>query len=185
MRLSYSSRVRVGFILLLAFSLLVGFQRTKNALKTRRAVDAHRGERRGEIEAFLARIDPLRRFVEPNVVLGYVTDLELSPVSKGTGDEGREAHPPDSSESEIPGPFRLITPRTEKTESRDQMKVIREFYLTQYALAPALVVHDSSRALLIANFRDRASLEEFVADRRYEVRFDTGNGIGLIQRTDR
>ncbi len=73
-----------------------------------------------------------------------------------------------------------------KPESvRRDPRSVREFYLCQYALAPALIVNDTTRDTLLANFPGAQSFRAFLDSSDYEVLLDLGDGVGLLRRPDR
>jgi hypothetical protein len=56
-----------------------------------------------------------------------------------------------------------------------------EYYLTQYALAPAVVVDSLDQALVVANFH-QAPDKVLLNARRLTVKHDFGNGVLLLQK---
>jgi hypothetical protein len=56
-----------------------------------------------------------------------------------------------------------------------------EYYLTQYALAPAVVVDSSDQALVVANFH-QAPDKVLLNARRLTVKHDFGAGVLLLQK---
>jgi hypothetical protein len=56
-----------------------------------------------------------------------------------------------------------------------------EYYLTQYALAPAVVVDSSDKALVVANFH-QAPDKVLLNSRHLTVKHDFGSGVLLLQK---
>lgn len=61
---------------------------------------------------------------------------------------------------------------------------IREFVLTQYVLAPLILVKDEARPLVIANFKEDRLFQDWLKDNRekFVVLKDLGNGVALLKR---
>ena len=59
----------------------------------------------------------------------------------------------------------------------------KAFYLTQYAIAPTILVREKSRPLVVGNFNDKVKTEEF---EKYGLSLskDFGNGVMLFVRKD-
>ena len=157
MRFSRPARINAAVVLLLAFCLVSGLQRTRSVRRSFRAENSSARAHRRPVESYLARIEPLKKLLPSERELGYIAGLERT---LGRDDAGLPLGAP------------------------QRTQAIREFYLTQYALAPVLVVHDSTRPLLVANFGLREELVEFAESGGFEILLDAGNGIGLIRRKD-
>jgi hypothetical protein len=56
-----------------------------------------------------------------------------------------------------------------------------EYYLTQYALAPVVVVDGSAQDLVVANFH-QAPNQALLSSRRLTVKHDFGAGVLLLQK---
>jgi hypothetical protein len=73
-----------------------------------------------------------------------------------------------------------VAERTPGSTKRD-MRAVRDFYLTQYALAPALVVPDSTQPLLVADVSDSLALETFADSMGYEIVVTLESGVSLLR----
>ena len=60
---------------------------------------------------------------------------------------------------------------------------VRDYYLTQYALAPLVVDHSSNHSLVIANFPNSPQPRSVLSDRLQLVR-DFGDGVLLLTNQD-
>jgi hypothetical protein len=58
-----------------------------------------------------------------------------------------------------------------------------DYYLTQYALAPVVVLYSQQPELVVGNFRDPSSLPDVVRRKGLVVRKDFGDGVLLLART--
>ncbi|MFQ5666425.1 MAG: hypothetical protein ACE5I7_08330 [Candidatus Binatia bacterium] len=61
---------------------------------------------------------------------------------------------------------------------------IAQFYLTQYALAPVIVVNDPTQRFVVANFFGRAAPPARVHRPHLVTVHDFGGGVILLERTD-
>ena len=59
-----------------------------------------------------------------------------------------------------------------------------EYYLTQYALSPVVVVDDATQPLVVANFHSTAVNPQVLRDRHLVPVQDFGNGVFLLKRTE-
>ena len=62
---------------------------------------------------------------------------------------------------------------------------VRRYYLTQYALAPVIVLDDPTLPTVLANFSDQKRLPRPAAGTRYELTVDLGSGIRLYRTRSR
>jgi hypothetical protein len=58
----------------------------------------------------------------------------------------------------------------------------RRFFLTQYALAPLIVVRDSNQALVICNVQDPTGVSRACEKSGLLLVHDLGNGVALLRR---
>lgn len=56
----------------------------------------------------------------------------------------------------------------------------RRFYMTQYALAPNIVVHGTEQSLVIGNFTSSKAAEEVLPKTRLTIVKDFGDGLLLL-----
>jgi hypothetical protein len=58
---------------------------------------------------------------------------------------------------------------------------VRRYYLTQYAVAPVIVLDDPALPTVLGNFGDQQRLPRPAAGTRYELMVDLGGGIRLYR----
>lgn len=66
--------------------------------------------------------------------------------------------------------------------SLENVEKLREFYLTQYALAPLILVQNGEETMEVANFKDDLSLKRWLAGKNFGVLKDDGNGVAILQK---
>ena len=59
---------------------------------------------------------------------------------------------------------------------------VRDYYLTQYFLAPLVVAPDSAHGLVIANFTSHSPMAPAAAANGFIIERDFSNGLGLLRR---
>lgn len=59
---------------------------------------------------------------------------------------------------------------------------VKQYYLTQYALAPVIVVNNPNLELVVANFSNPNSVSELPMTRGFVVLEDFGDGVALLKR---
>lgn len=61
-------------------------------------------------------------------------------------------------------------------------KAMKSYYLTQYAVAPVVVVNSAEEDLLIGNFHTQRAYRRAISDPKLRVVKDLGNGVVLLRR---
>lgn len=105
-----------------------------------------------QVQSYTDRYAALKGLLPPRGIVGYLSD--------GPG--------PPASENQAP----------DKTEAYQA----RWFMLTQYALAPVIVVRDPNRPLVVCNVQDPTRVSQVCQRPGLELVRDLGNGIALLRR---
>ncbi len=79
--------------------------------------------------------------------------------------------------TEVVGYFTGLTPEQVKADSQ----ALAAYYLTQYALAPVIVVNEEKRALLVGNFGSALAADSLRQRHNLEVLENLGNGLFLLK----
>jgi hypothetical protein len=76
---------------------------------------------------------------------------------------------------------RLLPPHGVVGYLSDRHDAVKEFYLTQYALAPVIVVRDARAPLVVGNFFDPEAAAALAAAHRLTPVRDFGEGVVLFR----
>lgn len=61
-------------------------------------------------------------------------------------------------------------------------RTLKEYYLTQYALSPVIVVNSQEPKIIVSNFTASSSMAKFLNDRRFMLLKNFGDGVALFER---
>lgn len=65
------------------------------------------------------------------------------------------------------------------------LRSLKEYYLTQYALSPVIVLNSQEPKFIVSNFSTSSAMSKFLADRKFVLLKNFGDGVALFERRGR